>query len=171
VSADHSASRRRWRRPLSKRPVGLAVVIAALVSASSAAAGEKDVRSCDFEVKARCASGDARVTLADGVVQRLEVNVFWCGLRGHPGYTCTIDSSRGDADAKWSEEAGATLIANTAPFNPQAPDRVKVTAGKNVSIDMEQAQSLGRCGAGAELPRMIVIPERGKACQVRLPSP
>jgi hypothetical protein len=29
----------------------------------------------------------------------------------------------------------------------------------------EQAQSLGRCGAGAELPRAIVIPARKGACR------
>ena len=31
-----------------------------------------------------------------------------------------------------------------------------------VSIDMEGAQSLGRCGAGAELPKAIVIPAKEK---------
>ncbi len=69
-------------------------------------------------MKARCVSGDATVTLADGAVKRLEVNVIWCGLRGSPGYTCIIDSSRGDQDSKWSDEGGATVIANTAPFTP-----------------------------------------------------
>lgn len=45
---------------------------------------------------------------------------------------------------------------------------MKVTVGKNVSIDFAQAQSLGRCGAGAELPRAIVIPEKKGACRVWL---
>ena len=57
----------------------------------------------------------------------------------------------------WSEEGGATLIANASPYNPAEPDRVKVTLGRHVSIDLEQAQSLGRCGVGAALPRAIVI--------------
>jgi hypothetical protein len=37
-----------------------------------------------------------------------------------------------------------------------------MTVGKLVSIDMEEAQSLGRCGVGAELPKAIVIPAKGK---------
>jgi len=153
-----------------RRRVCLAVFLAALTG--TAHAGGPDVRECKFEVKARCASGDARVTLNDGAVQRLEVNVFWCGLPGRPGYTCTIDSARGDdADATWSEDGGATAIDNATPFNDTRRDRVKVTVGQHVSIDFGEAQSLGRCGAGAELPRAIVIPARGGTCRVWLDPP
>ena len=93
---------------------------------------------------------------------------LWCGEKGQPGYTCTIDATRGDKDSQWSDEGGATLIANKSPFNASAPDRVKVTVGKYVSIDFTQTQSLGRCGAGAELPRAIVIPARQGKCRVWL---
>jgi hypothetical protein len=60
------------------------------------------------------------------------------------------------------------LIANASPFSAAQPDRMKVTVGKYVSIDLSQAQSAGRCGAGAELPRAIVIPEKKGACRVWL---
>jgi hypothetical protein len=103
-------------------------------------------------------------------VTRVEVNVDWCSLRG-PGYSCTIDSSRGDRDSLWSDDAGATVIANVSPWNPNAPDRVKVTVGREVSIDLQEAQSLGRCGAGAALPRAIVVPAQKGACRVQLPAP
>jgi hypothetical protein len=146
----------------------LPVALAALALVSFAHAGEPETRTCEFKVKAGCASGSASVTLADGVVTKLEVDVFWCGLPGRPGYRCVIDSSRDDGESKWSEEGGATLIANASPFNPQAPDQVKVTVGKHVSLDFAQAQSGGRCGAGAELPRAIVIPAQGGACRVWL---
>jgi hypothetical protein len=149
--------------------ISLGILLAA--SAGIVDAAEQEVRKCDFEVKARCVTGDATVTLADGAVKRLEVNVLWCGQRGSPGYTCTIDSSRGDQDSKWSDEGGATVIDNTAPFTPTLLDRVKVTVGKFVSIDFEEAQSLGRCGAGAELPRAIVIPQQKAACRVFLGTP
>jgi hypothetical protein len=139
-----------------------------LLTASIGLAHADEVRSCDFEVKPRCTSGSASVTLADGAVKSVEVTVVTCGLRGRPGYTCMIDASRGDTESKWSEENGATAIANASPFNPTAPDRVKVTVGKYVSIDMDEAQSLGRCGAGAELPRAIVIPAAKGACKVFL---
>jgi hypothetical protein len=152
-----------------KHLISLGILLAA--SAGIVDAAEQEVRKCDFEVKARCVTGDATVTLADGAVKRLEVNVLWCGQRGSPGYTCTIDTSRGDQDSKWSDEGDATVVDNTAPFSPTLPDRVKVTVGKYVSIDFEEAQSLGRCGAGAELPRAIVMPQQKGACRVFLGAP
>jgi len=48
---------------------------------------------------------------------------------------------------------------------------VKVTVGLHVSIDLDEAQSLGRCGSGAELPRAIVILEKKGACRVWLQGP
>ena len=153
------------------RPViFLAVLIATIASARIACAGD-EVRSCDFEVKARCASGQTRVTLKDGVVTRLELDVFWCGLPGRPGYTCMIDSSRGEKDDTWSDEGGATIITNATPFTDTMPDRVKVTIGKYISLDFAEAQSAGRCGAGAELPLAIVIPAQKGACRVWLSKP
>jgi hypothetical protein len=141
------------------------------VTTSTLIARADEIRKCDFAVKARCVTGDASVTLANGVVQKLTVNVDWCGRPGNPGYSCLIDSSRGEKDAVWSEDGGATLITNASPFNPTEPDRVKVTVGKHVSIDMDETQSAGRCGAGAALPRAIVIPAQGKECRVWLPAP
>ena len=145
-----------------------AVLVAVITLGGVAGAHADEVRACKFEVKARCASGDARVTLDGGVIKRIEVNVVWCGPQGRPGYSCGIDSSRGEPDSKWSEEGGATVIDNAAPFNAAQPDRVKVTVGRFVSIDLAQTQSLGRCGAGAALPRAIVIPEKNGACRVWL---
>jgi len=144
------------------------VLLVPIVLASFAHADGQDVRGCEFEVKARCASGDARVTLAQGAVIRVEVDVYWCALHGHPPFACTIDSSRTGQNSVWSEDGGATLIANGSPWNPDQPDRVKVTVGRDVSIDLSETQSLGRCGAGAKLPQTIVIPAQGKICRVRL---
>jgi hypothetical protein len=150
-----------------------AALLVLTLLAGVAHAEEQDIRACGFEVKARCASGDARVTLAHGDVVRVEVDVYWCALqgRGAPPFACMIDSSRTDTDSVWTEDAGATLIANGSPRNPDQPDRVKVTIGRDVSIDLSETQSLGRCGAGAELPRAIVIPAQGSACRVRLGVP
>jgi hypothetical protein len=155
-----------------KRLIFFAVLPVLTTIALFAHADEQDVRACEFEVKARCASGDARVTLSHGAATKVEVDVYWCALHGRtaPPFACTIDSSRTDKDALWTEDAGATLIANRSPFNPNEPDRVRVTVGRDVSIDLEETQSLGRCGAGAELPLTIVIPAHG-ACRVRLRTP
>jgi hypothetical protein len=149
----------------------MAVPLAMMTLCGVAIANADEVRACDFEVKSRCVSGDVSVTLAGGKISRIEVNVIWCGQSGSPGYTCSIDSSRNDPDSQWSEEAGATVIANKSPWTASQPDRIKVTPGRNVSIDFAQAQSLGRCGAGAELPRAIVIPEKKGACRVWLGEP
>ena len=154
-----------------ERRIYLAVLLAAAPLTFAARADGAEIRKCGFEVKARCATGDASVTLADGVVKRVEVNVYWCGPKGQPGYTCAMDSSRSDPGAKWSEDGGATLITNASPFSPDQPDRVKVTVGRRVSIDLDETQSLGRCGAGAALPRAVVIPEKKAACRVWLRAP
>lgn len=154
-----------------KHRIVLAFVLVLTAWTATVHAGGPDIRACDFKVKARCVTGDVRVTLADGKVTRVEVNVYWCGLPGRPSYNCLIDSSRGDDDATWSENGGATLIDNTSPSNPSEPDRVKVTVGQDVSIDLAAAQSLGRCGAGAALPLAIVVPAKKGACRVWLREP
>src|SRR5258708_15104174 len=112
-----------------KRSIYLAGLLALAVSAPIACAAGEETRTCDFELKARCTSVNASVTLTDGVVTKLEVGVFTCGLAGRPGYTCTIDSSRSEKDDTWSEDGGATVITNGSPFNPTAPDRVTLTVG------------------------------------------
>jgi hypothetical protein len=155
---------------MTHRTAFAAALIVTALAATAHAAGPQ-IHACDFKIKARCVKGDASVTLTDGKVTRVVVDVYWCGLPGRPGYSCLIDSSRGDSDAKWSEAGGATLIDNAAPTNPTDPDRVKVTLGQDVSIDFAEAQSLGRCGAGAELPRTIVIPAIKAACRVQLGEP
>ena len=144
-----------------------ALVAVALFGGAATAAAD-DIRACDFAVRARCASGHARVTFAGGALKRVEVDVDWCGGKGAPGYSCSIDASRGDKDSQWSDVGGATTIANSAPYDATHPDSLKVTAGRTVSIDLANTQSLGRCGAGAELPRAIVIPEKKGACRVQL---
>jgi len=48
---------------------------------------------------------------------------------------------------------------------------MKVTVGRDVSIDLSETQSIGRCGAGAGLPQTIVIPAQGKVCRVQLGEP
>jgi len=154
-----------------KHLIYLAVLLVLTTSTWIAQAGGQEIRMCEFEVKARCFSGEARVTLADGVVKRVEIDVDWCGLPGKLGYSCTINSSRSDRDSIWSEDGDATLIANASPFNPKRPDRVRVTVGRYVSLDLDEAQSLGRCGAGAELPRAIVIPAQRGKCRVWLSEP
>jgi hypothetical protein len=151
------------------------VVLLALAAFPSFARAEaQEIRRCDFELKRGCIAGYATVTLAHGTLARLEAVVVWCSPGGHRkslDYSCTIDSSRDDNESTWSEDAGATVIANGSPSNPREPDRVKVTVGRNVSIDFDEAQSLGRCGAGAELPRAIVIPPQKAACRVLLRTP
>jgi hypothetical protein len=156
-----------------KKRFAIFVFLLTLARVSLVAHAEaQQIRDCDFKLKNGCFSGDARVTLANGAVTRLEVDIVWCNRqRGAPGYTCTIDSSRGDGASTWSEDGDATLIANGSPFNSDQPDRVKVTVGRDVTIDLNEAQSAGSCGAGAELPLTIVIPAQGQACRVRLREP
>src|SRR6516165_8519444 len=145
------------------------VLLVPIVLASFAHADGQDVRGCEFEVKARCVPP---VTRASRLRRARSSECRWMfigvALHGHPPFACTIDSSRTGQNSVWSEDGGATLIANGSPWNPDQPDRVKVTVGRDVSIDLSETQSLGRCGAGAKLPQTIVIPAQGKICRVRL---
>jgi hypothetical protein len=154
-----------------RQGITLGVLLLVTTFPDRAYAQQQETRSCEFRVKARCVSGQASVTLTNGIVNSIAIDIFWCGLRGRPGYRCEIDASRTDEGSAWSEDAGATVIANSSPWNPAAPDRFKVTVGRHVSIDFAEAQSLGRCGAGAELPRAIVIPAGATVCRVWLGSP
>jgi hypothetical protein len=145
------------------------------VSASFAHADGQKIRTCDFDLKGGCRSGEARVTLADGALIRLEVDIIWCDLGGDRkslDYTCTINSSRGDGESTWSDDAGATVITDSSPYtDPREPDRIKVTVGREVSIDLNETQSVPRCGAGAELPQSIVIPAQKSVCRARFREP
>jgi hypothetical protein len=150
------------------------LLVPALLASFASAGGQEIRRRCDFKLKRGCIAGYASVTLVNGALESIEGIVIWCGRGGHRkslDYTCTIDSSRDDKESTWSDDAGATVIANASPWNPQQPDRVKITVGRDVSIDFDEAQSLGRCGLGAELPRAIVIPAEGRACRVWLRTP
>jgi hypothetical protein len=155
-----------------KHLICLTAFLVVATSSGIARAEQQETRACEFKVKMPRVWGQATVTLSDGKLAKLEVTILYSsGELGRPGYTCTIDASPNDEESKWSEDGGATVIANASPFNANEPDRVKVTIGKFVSIDMEEAQSLGRCGVGAELPKAIVIPAKGKVCRVWLREP
>ena len=150
------------------------LLLLTLLSGFAHAAGQ-EIRTCDFDLKGGCRSGQARVTLADGKVIGLDVLVIWCGRGGHRkslDFTCSINSSRGDGTSKWSEDAGATVINDSSPFaDPIKSDRIKVTVGRDVTLDLNETQSIPRCGAGAELPQTIVIPAHKSVCRVRFSEP
>jgi len=149
--------------------VSATFLIAATLVSGAAAVRADEIRACDFKLKSGCIGGDAKVTLADAKLQHLEFDITWCGLhKGAPGYTCMLDAARSDGGSKWSEDGGATVITSSSD-TPTQRDSIKVTVGRFVSIDFSHAQSGGRCGAGAELPRALVIPEKkGRPCRVFL---
>ena len=153
----------------------LAVFLALIAMTGLVDAAGQEVRTCDFELKGGCRSGQARVTLTDGKVTGLDAVVIWCGRVGHRkslDFTCTINSDRSDGESTWSEDSGATVITDKSAFtDPTKPDRIKVTIGRDVTIDLNETQSLWRCGAGAELPLAITIPAQGRACRVQFRAP
>jgi hypothetical protein len=55
--------------------------------------------------------------------------------------------------------------------DPHELDSIKVTVGPDVTIDLNEALSRWRCGAGAWLPQTIVVPAQGKVCRVRFSEP
>ncbi len=77
-----------------------------LAAATTARAGAQEVRTCAFEAKARCASGDASVTLKGGVVTRLEVNMFWCGENSEKPHDSAVSTAK-------AVEAGAPAVSES----------------------------------------------------------
>jgi hypothetical protein len=150
--------------------LGFLALSASMTAIAAVAHAEQQVRVCDFDLKGGCRSGEARVTLTDGKATGLDVVVIWCGRGGHRkslDFSCTINASRADGESMWSEDAGATVIIGSSPFtDPAKPDRIKVTVGRELTIDLYETQSVPRCGAGAELPQTIVFPAHGKVCRV-----
>jgi hypothetical protein len=158
-----------------KRLLRCAGLLLLMLSSGFAHAGGPEIRTCDFDLKGGCRSGQACVTLADGKVIGLDVVVIWCGRGGHRkslDFTCSTNSTRGDGESTWSEDAGATVITDSSPFtDPTKPDRIKVTVGRDVTLDLNETQSIPRCGTGAELPQTIVIPAHKSVCRVRFSEP
>jgi hypothetical protein len=158
-----------------KRRLRCAGLLLQTLLSGFAHAGGQEIRTCDFDLKGGCRSGQARVTLADGRVMGLDVVVIWCGRGGHRkslDFTCTINSSRGDGESTWSQDAGATVITDSSPYTDSTkPDRIIVTVGRDVNLDLNETQSVPRCGAGAELPQIIVIPAHKSVCRVRFSEP
>ena len=153
-----------------RRPFVVLTSILFLGSAAFACRAESEsLHKCEFSVKSRCASGRAEATFTGSELTRLYVDVFMCGLPGKPGYSCSVKYSRNDENSTWTESGGVVTIENGSPWNPSTPERIKVTVGKHVSIDLDELPSAGYCGAGAELPSAIVILENKSTCRVWLP--
>jgi hypothetical protein len=122
--------------------------------------------TCEFDVPKQCTSGSARVTFKGDTLDELAVESFTCGLPGKPGYACDVSFKRGDKESTWSDANGATIIDKKSPFDSTRPDRIKVTVGKFISIDLAEVQVSGACGAGAELPSALVITKGKHTCRV-----
>src|SRR5262245_39221133 len=95
------------------------------------------VRACEFTVKSRCASGEALATFSGGELTKLAINVYWYGLPGKLGYSCVVEYAKNDDVSSWAESGGVITIENRSPANPSLPDRIKVTAKRHISIDLE----------------------------------
>ena len=63
------------------------------------------------------------------------------------------------------------MITDSSPFaDPTKSDRIKVTVGRDVTLDLNETQS-PKMWWGAELPQTIVIPAHKSACRVRFSEP
>lgn len=148
------------------------VVLTAIVllqcAASACRAETESVHKCEFSVRSHCTSGGAQATLKGGELTRLSVDVYMCGLPGKLGYSCSIDFSRNDENSSWTESDGVVTIENKFSQDLATPERIKVTLGRHISIDLDETRSASHCGAGAQLPSAIVIPDVKRACRVWL---
>lgn len=143
----------------------LCALLAASAFTGGAAAAADVSKSCKYEAS-DCVSGSATARFVDGRLSAIDLDVFYCGLPGNAGYSCSIQTKRGDDDFEWTGSGQRVTLRNLTPFDSSRPDEILITVGKNVSIDLSNAQSAGACGAGAELPAAIVILEGSERCRV-----
>jgi len=122
--------------------------------------------SCSYKLFNRCGNGSATVKLLDGALQQVSFELQFCATPARPANGCSLDSARGGPD-KWSPAGQAVRIEFTHPKYPQMDDALAVTVQEHaVVLDFGEAQSLPRCGPGAELPEKITIDPADKYCKV-----
>jgi hypothetical protein len=148
------------------------LMIALLILSATAVAGSPagaTVYSCEYEVGRRGTSGEASVELRDGVIQKVSFDNFFEGLSGTPGFTCQFETGRGDKEAMWKDAGKAVEIRFPESPNFQGDDLLTISpATGGFTMDLSKVRSLGKCGAGAELPEKLTIYKSSKKCRVKL---
>jgi hypothetical protein len=139
---------------------------------SAAVAGslaDASVYTCSYEVKRYGMSGSASIEVRDGVIHKASVDNHFRGSPGNLGYSCYLDANRGDGETEWKESGNAIEIKFD---NPDFDDFMTISpTADGFLIDMSNTRSGGKCGAGAELPKRLIVSRSTRKCKTEDVSP
>jgi hypothetical protein len=148
-------------------PAVLAVAFAAACDLLNPGKSELQSYSCEGDAGALERGVEARVETRNGEVQSLAVQTHFPGLPGKWGYSCSLAATRGDDESSWKMEGRETTVDflnETTAWEDGDYARLVPVAG-GYRIDLRNTKPSMKCGAGAGLPREIVIIGTGNQCQ------
>jgi len=155
--------------------VALAVALSALFTVAFAAAyallgprkSELENYSCDFPEGDPGAPGGGAVEIWNGEVQSVKVETYFPGLPGNLGYRCLLHATKGDHESSWKTDGLETtvdFIGGTVCRDGDYARLAPISGGYRIDLKNTKSSS-EKCGAGAALPREIVIIGTGRQCR------
>lgn len=149
-------------------PAVMAVAFVAACDVQDPGKIELQSYSCEGDAGALGHRGvDATVETRNGEVQSLTVQTHFPGLPGKWGYSCFLGATRGGYESSWRMDGLETTVDfldETMTWEDGDYARLVPVAG-GYRIDLRNTKPSMKCGAGAGLPREIVIVGTGKQCQ------
>ncbi len=146
--------------------LGIFLLLAAPCQAlENNADGERTI-SCRYNQKKPMTSGEAKLGIKDGKINRIGFNNYYPGGLGELGYTCNIGWSRNDQAYTWVDNGSGLII--TAKESGESVQLSRSKKGYSLNFANLKSQSKF-CGDGALLPNNLFIPLSGKACTVSIP--
>jgi hypothetical protein len=160
---------------MKRRRLALAVALLAVLAVAFAAAcdsldpGKSELQSysCEGDPGALGRGLETRVETRNGEVQSLAVETHFPGLPGKWGYSCSLGATRGDYESSWKTDGLETTVDfldETITWEDGDYARLVPVAG-GYRIDLRNTKPSMKCGAGAGLPREIVVIGTGNQCQ------
>ena len=121
--------------------------------------------SCEYTAPKRGSSGSVSIEVKNGSIQVLSFHNFFKGLPGNMGYSCLIETTRGDSDPIWSDKLNQVEIKYADAEDYADGDSIFLTMTTDqIILDLSKTISSGKCGAGAELPQKVTLLKSGGTC-------
>ena len=121
--------------------------------------------ACTYDHKKPITSGEAKLSIKAGKINRIWFNSYYPGGRGELGFTCHLDFNRGDEAFMWQDNGLDTIVTAKDTKESLTINRDK----KGYRLNFANFRTLSNyCGSGAEVPLAVFIPFSSKPCKVRL---
>ncbi len=121
--------------------------------------------ACIYDHKKPITSGEAKLSIKAGKINRIWFNSYYPGGRGELGFTCHLDFNRGDEAFMWQDNGLDTIVTAKDTKESLTINRDK----KGYRLNFANFRTLSNyCGSGAEVPLAVFIPFSSKPCKVRL---